>query len=99
MEYFLDFIDTSASIGKYSVSQIGRRTKVIEDDSINCLFEPETPDLVFIPPILDYERTVKSKSSLGEDYNYNLILGSSGANTGKDMTGIQELSETAEGRR
>lgn len=97
MEYFLDFIDTSASIGKYSVSQIGRRTKVIEDDSINCLFEPETPDLVFIPPILDYERTVKSKASLGEDYNYNLILTASGTN--KDMAGIQKLSETEQGRR
>ena len=97
MEYFLDFIDTSASIGKYSVSQIGRRTKVIEDDSINCLFEPATPDLVFIAPILDYEKTVRSKAALSEDYNYNAVL--SAAGTGLALLDIQHKSETDNGRK
>lgn len=48
IDYFLDFIDSSASISELSVSNIGRRTKVINDDKINCIFEPEIPDLVLL---------------------------------------------------
>ena len=46
--YFLDFIDTSAELGKYSVSSIGRRSVVISEDSINCLFAPEIPNVIFL---------------------------------------------------
>ena len=48
MDYFLDFIDTSSALGEYSVSNIGRRTKVLVDNSINCIFEPRVNDIVFI---------------------------------------------------
>lgn len=48
MDYFLDFIDSNAAISELSVSNIGRRTKVINDDSINCIFESEIPDVVLI---------------------------------------------------
>lgn len=48
MNFFLDFIDTSSALGEYSVENIGRRTVVVTDNSINCMFEPEIPDLVFI---------------------------------------------------
>lgn len=50
MDFFLDFIDTSAAVGEFSVKNIGRRTKVVNDDSINCLFEPEIPDVIIIKP-------------------------------------------------
>lgn len=47
--YYLDFIDPSTSgLGEYAISNIGRRSDVINDDSINCLFEPEIPDIVFL---------------------------------------------------
>ena len=46
--YFLDFIDTTSSLGKYSVSAIGRRSDVFSDDKINCLFEPEIPNVIFL---------------------------------------------------
>lgn len=48
MDYFLDFIDTTDGLNQYSVQNIGRRTKVVVDDSINCMFEPEVNDVVFI---------------------------------------------------
>jgi hypothetical protein len=48
VDFFLDIIDTSAKISEFSVENIGRRTVVINDDSINCIFEPIYPDVVFI---------------------------------------------------
>ena len=48
MDYFLDFIDSTAAISQFSVQNIGRRTKVVVDDKINCIFEPEIPDYVLI---------------------------------------------------
>ena len=48
IDYYLDFIDSTASISELSISNIGRRSKVINDDSINCIFEPEIPDYVII---------------------------------------------------
>lgn len=48
LDYYLDFIDSNGPISQFSVSNIGRRSKVIRDDKINCLFEPEIPDYVLI---------------------------------------------------
>lgn len=53
IDYFLDFIDSTAEISKFSVSNIGRRSKVIVDDSVNCVFAPEIPDFVLIEAGLD----------------------------------------------
>lgn len=47
MDYFLDFLD-GQSLLPYSVNAIGRRTKVLSDDKINCLFEPDIPDNILI---------------------------------------------------
>lgn len=47
--YFLDFIDPSESeLGQYSVKAIGRRSDVVTDADVNCLFAPDIPDTVFI---------------------------------------------------
>lgn len=48
VDFFLDFIDTAAPISEFSVQNIGRRTVSIVDDSINCIFEPDNPDIVII---------------------------------------------------
>ena len=50
IDYFLDFIDEDSSLGGYSVSNIGRRAMIVEDNNegINCVFEPQIPDLVYI---------------------------------------------------
>lgn len=48
-DYFLDFIDApSSQMGEFSVSAIGRRSDVVVDEDVNCLFEPEIPDTCFI---------------------------------------------------
>lgn len=47
--YFFDIIDAnSSSLGEYSVQNIGRRIDVYSDENINCLFEPEIPDVVYL---------------------------------------------------
>lgn len=48
LDYWLDFIDSDAAISKISVGNIGRRAQSKEMSEINCVFEPEVPDLVFI---------------------------------------------------
>ena len=48
IDFFLDFIDSAAAISEFSVQNIGRRTVSIVDDSINCIFEPDNPDIVII---------------------------------------------------
>ena len=46
--YWLDFIDSSSTLGQYSVKQIGRRSKIISDSSIHTLFNQTVPDVIFI---------------------------------------------------
>lgn len=48
IDYYLDFIDSDAAISELSISSIGRRTKVINDDNINCIFEQEIPSFVLL---------------------------------------------------
>ena len=48
IDYFLDFIDSDAAISELSISNIGRRTKIINDDKINCIFEREIPNYILI---------------------------------------------------
>lgn len=47
--YFLDFIDPQTSgLGEYSVQNIGRRIDAVQDEDVNCLFQPEIPDIVWL---------------------------------------------------
>lgn len=48
IDYYLDFIDSGAEISKFSISNIGRRQKVIVDNDVNCVFEPDVPDYIII---------------------------------------------------
>ena len=48
IDFFLDFIDTSSSLAEFSVDNIGRRTAVLVDDMINCVFQPDNPNIVII---------------------------------------------------
>lgn len=46
IDYYLDFIDSSApEIAEISIPNIGRRTEVINNDKVNCIFEPEIPNM------------------------------------------------------
>ena len=48
IDYFLDFVSLSESMQKLKISEIGRRTKVLQDNKINCVFESDIPDYVLI---------------------------------------------------
>lgn len=48
IDYYLDFIDSSAAISQFSVQNIGRRTLVENKNDINCVFEPDIPDFIII---------------------------------------------------
>lgn len=48
LEYFLDLISSTSKLNQFSVQNIGRRTKVINEDDINCIFEPNIEEVYFI---------------------------------------------------
>lgn len=48
VRYWLDIIDSSDEIGKYSISRIGRRSVIKENSQINELYQNAVNDIVFI---------------------------------------------------
>lgn len=59
--YFLDFLDSiDTTFGEYSVSNIGRRTDVVISDEVNCLFQPEIPNV----NLLDGSRSNKASEEI-----------------------------------
>ena len=48
IDFYLDFIDSGAEISKFNISSIGRRQKVIVDNDVNCVFEPDVPNYIII---------------------------------------------------
>ena len=48
IDFYLDFIDSGAEISKFNISNIGRRQKVIVDNDVNCVFEPDVPSYIII---------------------------------------------------
>jgi len=48
VSFYLDFIDTDSSIGQLSVYNIGRRSMVVDDKNINCIFENDIVDCILI---------------------------------------------------
>lgn len=49
LDFWFDLIDTGSELGRYSVGQIGRRTKTINKKETKTIYNKEVPDLVFIP--------------------------------------------------
>ncbi len=71
INYYLDMIDSSAEVGKYQVSNIGRRTMAVMEDSLNCVFEQDIPDIIIIDEeyaradnYLDIEKTLTTAQVL-----------------------------------
>lgn len=48
LNFWLDFIDDNAAIGKYSINMIGRRTKVVNSNDIKIIYSKEVPDIMFL---------------------------------------------------
>lgn len=88
IDYYLDFIDSSAAISQFSVSNIGRRTKAIVDDDINCLFEPDIPNYILLNNADENLAALREECmKKGEDFIqldesiYNMITGGGSANS------------------
>ena len=74
---------SDAAISELSISNIGRRTKVLNDDTVNCIFEPEIPDIIFIDTTQseeDIEQQEKECKAKGLSYyklseeNFTLLV-------------------------
>lgn len=48
IKFWLDFIDAGSEIGRYSINQIGRRTKVVNNKDIKTVYNSKVPDVIFI---------------------------------------------------
>ena len=48
LDWWLDFIDTDASLNQFSVNAIGRRSYSTTDSKCNCVFEPDIPNIIMI---------------------------------------------------
>ena len=70
VDYYLDFIDSGAELSKFSISNIGRRQKIIVDNDVNCVFEPDVPDYIIIET--DTEETEKLRKE-AQDKGQNFI--------------------------
>lgn len=69
INFWLDFIDTSSALGKYSIKNIGRRTKVINNNDIKVVYNSEVPDVVF------YQISQYSSDEAKELRNYYDYIG------------------------
>lgn len=78
LDYWLDFIDASSALGQYSVKQIGRRTKVSNNDKLTSIYNKEVPDLIFISPSDTVEENQKT-FQLTEQYKDLFVASSTGA--------------------
>ena len=98
IDFFLDFIDSTAAISQFSVKNIGRRTIVENNNDINCVFEPEVPDYILIEITGNAEEMEKQREECrtkGQKYIqiestvYSLLVG--GGNYNSAYNRIREL--------
>lgn len=47
LNFWFDFLDTTGELNKYSVSNIGQRSKAVNDDKIKAIYFRETPNVIF----------------------------------------------------
>ena len=60
-----------SELGKYSVNNIGRRSKIVvaNNNDINCVFEPYPPDIVYLDTSIDeYDDIRKKLVQYGQGY-------------------------------
>lgn len=69
INYFLDFIDSTAAINELSINNIGKRSKVISNNDINCIFASEIPNLILIEKGKeDTAEKVQECQAIGQDF-------------------------------
>ena len=86
LDYFLDIIDSQSEVGEFSINNIGKRSEILNNKDVNCVFEPPMIDFYFIPSdnkeALDYVENILgcpylifddifSEEYEGMTFNYN----------------------------
>lgn len=66
INFWLDFIDVGSEMGKYSINQIGRRTKVVNNNNIKSVYNSEVPDIIFLNGI--NQEAMQHYTSIGQNY-------------------------------
>ena len=66
LNFWIDFLDTSGELGKYSTYKIGTRSKAINDNAVRTLFNPQTPEILYA--VLSKGDTINDLIS--EEYAY-----------------------------
>lgn len=54
MNFWIDFLDTTGELSKYSVKALGVRAKAINEDDVNSIYYRETPDVIFFNGLEEY---------------------------------------------
>ena len=68
LDFWLDIIDTASEIGKFSVSQIGRRSKINTNDDIKTVYNKAVPDIIFIPAEEVTQELINYYDSIGQSW-------------------------------
>lgn len=70
-DYWLDFLEGTQggnqSISQFNISKIGRRTKVINEKNINCLFAEEIPNYLYVNADGDVTKDINIAEQLGKE--------------------------------
>lgn len=72
MNFYLDFIDTDSKLGQLSVYNIGRRSMIIDNKDINCLFENDINDCIIIK-LGDYDTETKVQECMDRNQPYSQV--------------------------
>lgn len=56
MNFWIDFLDTTGELAKYSVKALGVRAKAINDSDINSIYYRDTPDVIFFNGLEEYNQ-------------------------------------------
>lgn len=76
LNYWLDFLDSNSELLKYSVSAIGRRSKVLDKKECSSLFPSQVPELYFFEKPKTFEER-QALLDLQETNNFDYIFVSS----------------------
>ena len=50
MLFWFDFLNADSELGKYKISVIGHRSKVVNDNNVKAIFFRDTPNVLFMEP-------------------------------------------------
>lgn len=65
MNFWIDFMDATSELGKFSVSAIGDRTKVVNDKDVKSIYYREVPNLLFVTPEQRTQIDLEDKTGYG----------------------------------